>query len=109
MEEDEVRAFLVGQKLHIFDPGTGARVAEAHYGTDNRCHAAFEDGGVDSGIYGIEGDMYWTRYSRFRDGMTCHFYLVRLGPSLAQAYHADGAIAFLQSSRPHLETPPVRP
>ena len=98
-----MRAFLVGQKLHIFDPGTRARVAEVHYDTDNRCHAAFEDGGVDSGIY---GDMYWTRYSRFRNGMTCHFYLVRLGPFLAQA---DGAIAFLQSARPHLETPPVRP
>lgn len=99
---DEVRAFLVGQKLHIFDPNTSTRVAEVHYDTDNRCHVTFEDGGDDSGAYGIEGDMYWTRYSRFRNGMKCHFYLVRLGPDLAQAYHADGTIAFLQSLRPHL-------
>lgn len=106
MREDEVRAFLVGQKLHVFDPGTRTRFAEVHYDTDSRCRATFEDGRADFGTYGIEGDMYWTRYSRFRDGATCHFYLVRLGPSLAQAYHADGIIAFLQSSRPHLETVP---
>lgn len=102
LEAKDLRAFLFGRRLYVFDPATRARFATVSYGTDNRCHAVFSDRTEDHGTYGFEGDLYWTGYSRFRDGAIHRFFLVRVEDDVMQAYHADGARAFLQSPLPDL-------
>lgn len=97
LSADGVHALLYGNTLHAFDPKSLRRVASVRYDMQHRCHLVFDDGGEDEGSYGFEGDMYWTRYAKFRDGAQCWFYLVPAGPDVVQAFHADGTRAFLQS------------
>lgn len=93
----DLRAFMVGKTLHAFDPGTRKRVAAVTYMADGACIARFVDGTEDRGQYGLSGDTYWTKYTRFRAGQTSEFYLVELLDQVAQAYHTDGRRAYLQS------------
>lgn len=97
MNGTEVRAFLYGKTLFIYEPETLKSVAKVTYGSDGRCTALFADGSSDAGQFGFSGDTYWTKYDRFRSGETNHFYLVPVEPEVAQAFHADGRRAFLQS------------
>lgn len=101
MSPEEVRAFLQGRLVHAFDPATRERVAAVFYGPDGTCRLTFANGEVDAGDYGFDGDLYWTRYRRFREGATHRFRLEAVGPGLAQAWFADGTRAFLQG---HSET-----
>lgn len=98
----ELRAFMVDQTLHVFDPDSHAHVATVTYGEDS-CLAQFADGTEDRGQFGLSRDTYWTRYTRFRAGETNHFYLVQIAPQIVQAYHTDGRRAFLQSPLTLLE------
>jgi len=99
MTDDDLRAFMFGKVLYVFEPATRARFAAVQYGADYTCHARFEDGSEDTGTYGFEGEHYWTRYLRFRDGTTHYFFLVPLAPDTAQAFYQDGTQAFLQSTK----------
>ena len=104
MDAQEVQAFIRG-RLHAFDPATGARVATVDYGPEGRCKLTFASGQAEAGVYGFEGDTYWTRYDRFRDGQRNGFRLERVSENIAQAWYTDGARAFLQS--PVETLPPV--
>ncbi len=97
MKADEVRQFLEGRKIYIFEPETRALVAVATYELGGRVSFEFSAGDADVGVYGFDGDGYWTRYEKFRDGERHVFHLEALGPGIAQAYFADGRKAFLQS------------
>jgi len=103
MNEAELRAFLVGQTLFAFEPETFRNVAKVTYGADGTCSAVFADETRDSGRFGISGDVYWTRYSRFRQGETHRFFLVTVADDIAQAFHGDGRRAFLQSPHAKLD------
>lgn len=94
---DEVKLFLEGRDVYSFDPEAKELAAVIHYGVDGHCHVRFADGGTDKGVYGFEGDSYWTRYEYFRNGERHRFDLKPRGPGIAQAYFADGTIAFLQA------------
>lgn len=109
MKSDEVRAFLQGQALYAFDPQTALCVALVRYGPDGRCEVEFASGDTDQGIYGFDGDTYWTRYTTFRQGETHSFHLQAIAPGLAQAYFVDGTIAFLQSYHAELSGCPKSP
>jgi hypothetical protein len=102
MNTDEIRNFLEGRSVYALDPTTRVVAACIDYGTDGTCLARFTDGQNDPGVYGIEDDTYWTRYETFRDGKRHVFRLEARAPGVAQAYFADGTIAFLQS---HSEMP----
>ena len=104
MTADEVRDFLEGHSVYALDPTTREVVACIDYGTDGTCLCRFVNGDSDKGVFGFEGDTYWTRYETFREGKRHVFRLERRGPRTAQAYFADGTIAFLQSheERPEL-------
>lgn len=102
MNGTEVMAFLKGQRVYGLDPQSRKVAASIDYAPDGTCLARFVDGRLDAGVWGIEGDTYWTRYENFRDGKRHVFSLEPLGQGVAQAYFADGTIAFLQS---HSETP----
>lgn len=108
MQAAEIRAFLEGRRVHAFAPETRALVAHVDYRGDGRCALCFATGETDQGVYGIEGDTYWTRYDRFRGGETHAFRLERLGPNLAQAWFSTGARAFLQSHDAEVSEP-LRP
>ncbi len=97
MDATEVREFIEGRSVYGIDPQTREVVACIDYGTDGTCMARFVDGETDPGVYGFEGDTYWTRYETFRDGKRHVFRLEAKGPGVAQAYFEDGTIAFLQS------------
>lgn len=103
-DAQELLAFLFGRTLHAFDPDSCKRVATVRYGLDGICGVTFVDGTQDQGCYGLEDDTYWTRYDKFRAGETHCFYLVQVAPHIAQAYHADGQRAFLQSALPELKS-----
>lgn len=103
LDPKEVEAFLVGQTLHAFDPDSHNKVASVTYQDDGTCVAIMKDGTEDRGHYGVDEGIYWTRYNQFRGGETHHFYLVRVGPQVAQAYHSDGRRAFLQSPLARLD------
>jgi len=102
MNGAEVTAFLRGQSVYGLDPQTREVAACIDYATDGTCIARFIDGSTDAGVWGVEDDNYWTRYENFRQGKRHVFSLEPLGKGVAQAYFADGTIAFLQS---HSETP----
>lgn len=95
--EDEVKAFLFDQTLYAFDPETLSRVATVQYRHDWSCHVTMENGDTDAGQYGFEGDLYWTRYDRFRDGAAHRFSLIRIDDHIVQAMFDDGTRAFIQS------------
>jgi hypothetical protein len=97
LKADEVKAFIEGRDVYSFDPETKELAAVIHYGLDGHCLVRFEAGGTDKGVYGFEADRYWTRYETFREGKRHSFGLDPLGPGIAQAYFADGTIAFLQA------------
>lgn len=97
MDAAELQAFISGRTLFAYEPDTLARVAEVIYQPDGICLASFANGTKDNGIYGFSDAAYWTRYAKFRNGETNQFYLILVGPQIAQAYHADGRLAFLQS------------
>ena len=97
MKAEDVRRFLEGQEIHVFEPETRALVAVVDYETGGRCGFRFLAGDTDVGVYGFEGDAYWTRYEKFRNGERHVFHLKSLGPAIAQAYFADGTKAFLQA------------
>ena len=97
MNAADVRLFLEGRKVYVFQPESRALFAVVDYGPDGRCAVRFSSGGIDAGIYGFDGESYWTRYETFRAGETHAFHLRQLGPGIAQAYHTDGTKAFLQS------------
>ncbi|MDW4499387.1 hypothetical protein R5H30_15440 [Sulfitobacter sp. D35] len=99
MTPDEVRTFIEGHTLDALDPETGAVVASVHYGRDGRCRLEFADGRCEAGLYGFEGDTYWTRYETFRNGAHHAFRLEALAPGVAQAHFSDGRRAFLQVRR----------
>lgn len=103
LDAAEVRDFLLGKTIFAFDPVTKKRVAKIHYAQGRVCSALFDDGRVDTGTFGFEGDHYWTKYVNFRNGETNHFYLVSLASDLVQAYHIDGVQAFLQSPKSSLD------
>ena len=100
-----VHDFISGQTLHAFDPETGARAASVTYRADGRVEAQFADGASDIGTWGLSGAQYWTRYTTFRDGEIHHFSLERIDADTAQAYHADGRRAFVQSRNPEYGRP----
>lgn len=104
MNAEKIRAFLEGHSVYALDPVTREVTACIDYGTDGRCLARFTDGRKDAGVYGFEGDTYWTRYDTFRNGERHVFRLDEKSPDTAQAYFADGTIAFLQS---YSQTPDV--
>jgi hypothetical protein len=97
MNADEVRLFLEGRKIYCFQPETRALFAVIDYESDGRCAARFSSGEADAGVYGFDGESYWTRYETFRSGEIHAFHLRKLGPGIAQAYFTDGTKAFLQS------------
>lgn len=102
MDAAQIVEFLSGRSIYGLDPQTRMVVACVDYGTDGTCRARFLDGETDNGMWGVEGDTYWTQYTRFREGARHVFRLDPVGDGVAQAYFADGTIAFLQS---HSETP----
>lgn len=102
LSKEDVKEFLFGQALHAFDPETNARVATVKYHEDGTCHLVLEDGSSDEGLYGFQGDLYWTKYNRFRDGGLNRFFLQRIDDHTAQAYFEDGTRAFLQSPKAEL-------
>jgi len=104
MKADEVKQFLEGHSVFALDPETRQVAACIDYEVGGTCIARFVNGETDKGVYGFEGDTYWTRYETFRGGKRHVFRLVAKGPGVAQAYFEDGTIAFLQS---HEETPVV--
>lgn len=93
----EIKRFLMGRPMYAFEPTTRARVAVVEYEPNGVCATQFEAGNGDNGIWGIDGDTYWTKYRVFRDGAKNVFYLQWVAPDVAQAYHEDGTRAFLQS------------
>lgn len=97
MDADEVRLFIEGRNVYIFEPESKAYHGVVHYGLDGRCAARFSDGATDVGVFGFDANRYWTRYDRFRGGQTHAFHLESLGPGIAQAYFADGKRAFIQA------------
>jgi len=97
LKAEEVKLFIAGRDVYSFDPETKEFAAMIHYGLDGNCLVRFAAGGTDSGVYGFEGDSYWTRYETFRNGERHRFDLQPLGLGIAQAYFADGTIAFLQA------------
>lgn len=103
MNGADVRSFLLGRKLAAYDPDTMARAAVVTYHTDATCQVDFADGTRDQGEYGFSEEIYWTRYRNFRAGETHQFRLTLLRPDVAQAYFADGRIAYLQSPLMSLE------
>ena len=104
MNAQEIRAFLEGHSVYGLNPETQEVVACIDYHTDGTCLCRFANGETDKGVYGFEGDTYWTRYETFREGKRHVFRLIRKGEGVAQAYFADGTIAFLQS---HEERPKI--
>lgn len=108
MNANAVKSFLEGRSVYALDPQTRAVAACIDYGLDGRCLARFVNGDTDAGVYGFEGDCYWTRYDTFRDGKRHVFRLESRGPGVAQAYFADGRIAFLQSHSEHPDIPSDR-
>jgi hypothetical protein len=102
MIAQDVHCFIAERRVFSFDPETRAFLAEVTYGPQGRCILRFADGLEETGVYGFEGDTYWTRYAAFRGGQTHAFRLERLAPGLAQAWFTTGARAFLQSHRPEL-------
>ncbi|APE45650.1 hypothetical protein BOO69_18990 (plasmid) [Sulfitobacter alexandrii] len=105
MNSEEIQTFLKGRSVYGLDPDTHEVVACIDYGTDGTCLCRFANGDTDKGVYGFEGDTYWTRYETFREGKRHAFRLERKGPGVAQAYFTDGRIAFLQS---HDAKPDIR-
>jgi len=97
MQADDVRRFLEGQEIYVFEPDTRTLVAVVNYEKGGRCAFRFSTGEADVGVYGFDGDAYWTRYEKFRNGETHSFNLKSLGPGIAQAYFIDGKKAFLQA------------
>ncbi|MEP5624454.1 MAG: hypothetical protein ABJP82_17920 [Hyphomicrobiales bacterium] len=93
----DLQNFIQGKELYAYDPVTREKIAQVTYGSDGRCVVMFANGTNDRGTYGFLEDTYWTRYDVFRNGETNSFYLTRVGPELAQAYHLDGRPAYLQS------------
>lgn len=102
MNADDLCAFLTGQDLYAFDPATGDRVAQVAYDPDGTCRLRFADGRAEGGVYGFDGDTYWTRYDAFRGGAVNAFRLEPLAPGIAQAWHVDGTRAFIQTARDSL-------
>lgn len=101
----ELRRFLEGRRLYAFDPVSRAQVAQVTYAPGGICHARFTDGTKDSGAYGFKEATYWTQYTRFRAGQRSEFYLTWHGDQIAQAWHSDGRMAFLQSPLSELPRP----
>lgn len=97
MNAEQITTFLSGRSVYGLDPATRVVAACIDYGTDGTCLARFSNRMTDTGEWGIEGNTYWTRYTRFREGNRHAFRLEPLGEGVAQAYFADGTIAFLQS------------
>ena len=96
MTADEVQSFIRGATVRAIDPETEQMVATVSYLPDGTCQMARRGAtAVEPGLYGFSDGLYWTRYAEFRDGTTNSFYLVEVGPGLAQAYFADGRRAFL--------------
>lgn len=93
---DDVKAFVFGRTLDCFSAESGELSATITYATDGTCHLAMVDGRVDDGRYGFERDLYWTRYSWFREGGVFRFYLTRVDEVTCQASFDDGTKAFLQ-------------
>lgn len=102
MTPGQVRRFLLGRQVHAFDPQTGTRVAMVEYQRDGTCTLHFATGETESGVYGFDGNSYWTRYDAFRGGKTNSFHLQARGPGVAQAHFTDGRRAYLQSHHPAL-------
>jgi hypothetical protein len=96
MTAEDVRRFIEGQTTVVLDPITSEVVAIVSYELDGTCSSRFPNGDTDTGRYGFDGDCYWTRYTRFRDGKRHSFFLVPMGVGRAQAYFFDGKRAFLQ-------------
>ena len=80
MDADEVRRFIAGRRVYNFDPETRAFAAEVEYRPDGACALRFATGETEAGVYGFEGDAYWTRYEAFRGGARHAFRLEPLGP-----------------------------
>lgn len=97
MKAEDVRQFLEGREIHVFEPETHTLVAIVNYELGGHCAFRFSAGDSDIGVYGFEGDAYWTRYEKFRNGERHAFHLKSLGPGIAQAYFTDGTKAFLQA------------
>lgn len=104
LNPDELREFLFGKTLNCYDPESRAHISTAHYGLDGVCRMTFSDGTEDEGVFGLVDDLYWTQYKQFRSGTLNHFYLERISPQIAQAFHSDGRRAFLQTP---LSTPEI--
>lgn len=107
LNPDELREFLFGKTLNCYDPESRALISTAHYGEDGVCRMIFSDGTEDTGVFGLTDDIYWTQYKRFRSGTLNQFYLERVSPQIAQAFHTDGRRAFLQTPLSTLEIEPL--
>jgi len=97
MDKADVRTFLFGKTLFVYEPETLKNVAKVTYYPNGCCMALFTDGTEDTGQYGLSGETYWTQYERFRENQRHHFYLTLIEPEVAQAFYIDGRRAFLQS------------
>jgi len=100
LNADQVQNFIEGRTVYGFDPVTRAPAAVITYHADGTCTARFADGGRDTGVYGFEGDAYWTRYAQFRGGGTYAFRLEPIGQGVMQAWFTTGARAFVQADHP---------
>jgi hypothetical protein len=105
LSEEDVRLFLFDQILHAFDPETLIRVATVQYRRDWTCLVIMENGDTDTGQYGFDGDLYWTKYNQFRDGALHRFSLTPIDAHSAQAMFEDGTRAFIQSPLAQLINP----
>ena len=99
LSEDEIFRFLHGQTLHAFDPQTLERVATVEYRNDGTCLAYMADDTSDDGLYGVEGNFYWTQYRNFRNGEKNRFSLEFIDAETAQAVFESGKLAFIQSTK----------
>lgn len=100
MNADEVRRFIEGRRVLALDPDDDTLVATVEYHADGTCAARFPSGEADTGQFGFVEDRYWTQYTRFREGARNEFYLVPIAEGRAQAYFADGRVAFVQAHEP---------
>ena len=95
----DILAFLTAGPIHVFDPDSLDPVAEVTYRTDGSVGMKTTDGTTDAGAWGVTGDLYWTRYQRFRDGKRHEFYLEIVDDQTMQAHFGNGERAFLQSHK----------
>ena len=98
----QISEFLAASRINVFDPETLELVAQVSYRRDGCVEMETTDGGTDRGVWGIDGDLYWTQYECFRGGLRHEFSLEVVSGDIMQAYFGDGQRAFLQTHKPSL-------